>query len=63
VLELHDTVQSLAEFPEMGADADFIRSGSRRMNAGSHVVFYRRTEAGILILRVLHQNMDFTLHL
>ncbi len=63
VLGLHETFGRLAEFPELGRDAGHIRPGYRVMEAASHSVFYRRTDDGVLIMRVLHQHMDFERHL
>ena len=53
----------LAEFPDLGRDAGRIRPGYRQMETASHTVFYRRIADGILIVRVLHQRMDFERHL
>jgi len=63
VLELHKTFSRLAEFPEMGRDVSHIRAGYLRMESGSHSIFYQRSEAAVLIIRVLHQRMDFERHL
>jgi toxin ParE1/3/4 len=60
---LHETFERLAEFPNMGRDASHIRSGYMQIESGSHSVFYRRTESGVLIVRVLHERMDFERHL
>lgn len=52
--------QQLAADPLTGRACDEIRSGYRKMNAGSHVVFYRqRRNDEIEIGRVLHRSMDF----
>lgn len=63
VLGLHETFRTLAEFPDLGRDASDIRAGYRRIDTASHAVFYRKTEDGILIVRILHQQMDFGRHL
>jgi len=34
-----------------------IRAGLRRMEHGSHVIFYRWLPEGIFIVRVLHERM------
>ncbi len=57
ILALHDTFRSLARFPKMGRDAGALRANCRRFECGVHVVFYRTTKSGILIIRVLHQRM------
>jgi toxin ParE1/3/4 len=40
-----------------------IREGYFKYAIGSHFVFYRHADAGIDIIRILHQRMDVTLHL
>jgi toxin ParE1/3/4 len=49
--------QKLADNPALGRNCDYIRSGLRRMEHGSRVVFYRQQRDGILISRILHQRM------
>jgi toxin ParE1/3/4 len=63
ILGLHETFQMLVEFPDLGRDASHIRSGYRKIETASHSVFYRKIEDGVLIVRVLHQRMDFRWHL
>ncbi len=63
ILGLHQAFQLLADFPDMGRDASHIRPGYLQMATVSHAVFYRKTGGGILIVRVLHQRMDFRRHL
>ena len=55
---LHATFGTLAAFPDIGRDAGDIRVGYHRLETASHSVFYRKTEYGVLIVRVLHQRMD-----
>ena len=47
----------LADNPHMGRSCAEIRPGLRRMAHGRHVVFYRQSAAGVLILRILHHSM------
>jgi toxin ParE1/3/4 len=63
ILGLHATFQRLAAFPDLGRDASHIRFGYRRVETASHSVFYRKIEDGVLIVRILHQRMDFGQHL
>ena len=40
-----------------------MRAGDFRQPTGSHVIFYRQDpDGGIVVVRVLHQRMDPTLH-
>lgn len=51
--------QQLAADPLMGKDCSEIREGYRKMNAGSHVIFYRQKPSGkVEIVRILHGRMD-----
>ncbi len=54
----------LAANPLKGMDCSDIRIGYRKLNAGSHVIFYRQTFAdAIEIVRVLHEHMDIEMRL
>lgn len=49
----------LAANPLKGKDCSDIRNGYRKLNAGSHVIFYRQMlNASIEIVRILHGRMD-----
>jgi toxin ParE1/3/4 len=53
------TFQQLADNPLKGKDCSDIRIGYRKLNAGSHVIFYRQTLGDTIeIVRVLHGHMD-----
>jgi toxin ParE1/3/4 len=41
----------------MGRGGDSVSIGLRRFEHGKHVVFYRIVPGGILVVRVLHQQM------
>jgi toxin ParE1/3/4 len=47
----------LAEQPDLGKSADDVRSGLRRQRQWHHAVFYRKTDYGVRIIRVLHERM------
>ena len=54
----------LAADPLVGKDCSEIRQGYRKMNAGSHVIFYRQKRSGkIEIVRILHGRMDIEVKL
>lgn len=51
--------QQLAANPLKGKDCSEIRIGYLKLNAGSHVIFYRQTLTDTIeIVRVLHGHMD-----
>jgi len=54
--------QTLAENPKLGRDAEEVSEGLRRFEHQSHVIFYQPGDAGILIVRILHQSMDVPRH-
>jgi toxin ParE1/3/4 len=53
-------IEAIADNPRLGRPCDEIRPGYRKHPAGSHVVFYRLTDAGVDVVRVLHGRMDFS---
>jgi toxin ParE1/3/4 len=56
---LDASFQQLASNPLRGKDCSDIRSGYRKFNAGSHVIFYRQQSGdAIEIVRILHCRMD-----
>jgi toxin ParE1/3/4 len=63
ILGLHQTCIALADYRDIGRDASYIRPGYMRIESGSHVIFYQAPNAGIPVVRVLRQRMDFVRHL
>ena len=57
ITELEDCCKRLAGNPGLGRRCDHVRPGLRRMERGSHVVFYRQQPDGVLIVRLLHRSM------
>jgi toxin ParE1/3/4 len=58
--QLDTCFHQVAADPLKGKDCSDIRKGYRKVNAGSHVIFYRqKNPAEIEIVRVLHERMDF----
>ena len=63
VLDLHRAFDLLATFPDLGRSVGHIRRGHRRFERASHVIFYVRSDDGVLIIRVLHRRMEPRRHL
>ena len=63
ITEIDEAMQGLARSPELGQKVDDIRADYYRYRAGSHLIFYRRLDIGIEVMRVLHQHMDIDRHL
>ena len=55
--------QTLAETPLIGREANYLIPEVRRFVYQAHVVFYKQTDQGVLIVRVLHRRMDVDRHL
>ncbi len=61
--DLTECFQRIANTPEIGRRAEQLAKGLRRIEIGSHVVFYLPTADGALTVRVLHYRMDAGRHL
>ena len=61
--ELTDVFAQLAVGPQLGTACDHIRTGYRRSRVGRHLVYYRVTDYGIAVVRILHDRMLPTRHL
>jgi toxin ParE1/3/4 len=56
---LIDEIEFIASNPLLGRSNDYIKEGFRSTKVKSHVVFYKQyKDDTILIVRILHQNMD-----
>jgi toxin ParE1/3/4 len=61
--QLEQAILTLQENPHIGIVCDEIREGYGKYHINRHMVFYRVTPKKIVIVRVLHDRMDFTQHL
>jgi len=59
---IQDICNSLARGEKRGHTVD-IRDGYLKQSVGRHLVFYRTTDIGIAVIRILHQRMDVQRHL
>jgi len=55
--KLEEGFDLLAQNPGIGRPCDSLRTGLRRFEVGRHVVFYLPEPEGVLVVRVLHQQM------
>ena len=59
IRNLFDSFQRLADSPDIGRRRDDVRTGLKSYPVNAHIVFFRESDGGVLIVRVLHQSMDF----
>ena len=57
------TFDELASSSKMAISCDQIRIGYRFCREGKHVIYFKVTEYGIAIIRILHERMLPSLHL
>ena len=62
-LVIETSFQRLANDPLISRKCDYIRQDLRAFNVGSHIIFFKMTDYGVAVIRVLHQSMDFIRHL
>lgn len=54
--------EGLAAGTKVGRPVD-VRDGYLKYAVGSHFVFYRQSDSGLDVVRILHQRMDTSAHL
>jgi toxin ParE1/3/4 len=52
-----------AQTPLVAASCEHIRAGYRRSRIERHMIYFRVTDYGIAVVRVLHDRMDAVKHL
>lgn len=63
VRDLWTAMQKQARDPSTSVDISDVRKGYRKFRSGSHVIFFRLAPAGIDVVRILPQRMDFERHI
>lgn len=53
----------LADSPMIALACDHIRPGYRRWGVERHMIYFRVTDYGIAVIRILHHRMDVPRHL
>ncbi|MDF1721104.1 MAG: type II toxin-antitoxin system RelE/ParE family toxin [Minwuia sp.] len=62
--KIASVVEGLAADTSGARKSDDIRPGLLSVQTGSHVIFFHRRDDGdVVVLRILHQRMDFRRHL
>ncbi len=60
---LEQSLQLLADNPDLGRKCDDIRKKYHRHEYGRHIIFYRKRKHDIFIIRILYDGMDAKSHL
>lgn len=60
---LENSLKLLADNPDLGRNCDEIREKYQRHEYGRHIIFYRKREHDIFIVRILYDGMDANHHL
>lgn len=59
IKQFDDVFHFLADKPLVGKKCDYIKTGYRKFPQGSHIIFYQEiSKEKIMIIRILHKNMD-----
>ena len=62
--EMWPTIEEQSSDFTKSVDISDVRKGYRKVRSGSHVIFFKVAQGGILdVVRILHQKMDFDRHL
>ncbi len=61
--ELTEAFAQFSASLKMAAPCDRIRKGYRHSQVGRHTIYFRQTDYGIVVVRVLHGRMLPKLHL
>lgn len=63
--QIYSEIQKLAESPiYLGKTYNHIRNGLMGLKVAHHIIFYRRRKDNdVMIVRVLHERMDYPRHL
>ena len=60
---LRDTMKGLVAGTVISRSRDDLRPGLQMANSGRHCVFFEADQSRILVVRVLHDRMDYQRHL
>lgn len=58
IRDLTAAFEAIARDPYLGVTTEWIAENCRRQIFQSHVIFYTASDAGVVIARILHQQMD-----
>jgi toxin ParE1/3/4 len=56
--QIERVLAELSEFPQLGRARDDISFGLRSHPVGSHLIYYRIEDWGLIVLRIVHHRRD-----
>lgn len=63
IRDLEMGFESLIQNDTLGLDYSHVSKNLRSFPVVSHIIYYKKTLYGVIIIRVLHKSMDETRHL
>ena len=60
---IDQSFRKVADNPGLGRPCDAIRKAYWKYSVGRHVIFYQTVDAGVVVVRILHDRMDVDRHL
>ena len=60
---LRDTMKGLVRDTVISRERDDLRAGLRMATSGRHCIFFQVGETRVIVVRVLHDRMDYQRHL
>ena len=61
--ELVSAFEDLAASPSQASSCDYIRVGYKIYRQGKHLIYFKTTNYGVAVVRILHERMMPSLHL
>jgi toxin ParE1/3/4 len=58
IKQFDDVFRLLSKNISLGKHCEYIKKGYRKFPQSSHIIFYREENSKIVIVRILHKNMD-----
>ena len=59
IKQFDEVFHLLSKNPSVGKQCEYIKKGYRKFPQSSHIIFYREgKKSKIIIIRILHKNMD-----
>jgi toxin ParE1/3/4 len=57
------SMNTILSSPNIGSKYPFMKGNYRKLNSNKHIIFYRIEGQKCIVIRVLHEKMDFESHL